>query len=199
MNLDNERQCDKYSIPTQEQIKEFYDTVSRGDIDNLNYMLDNGFPPNAILVKEEPNSAVNAALYALEDDWVFSTMDAIDILLERGIDIDYRDNYGNNLLIYLVDFLVSWDYSDEIYEKKLKNKFETTYVIRLKKTFDKLMRMKPSLAFGKINMQSTKQLFEFAEHGHFLHWFTEHLDCMTEEDKELFVKYRLVALFEPEI
>ena len=193
MTLNSKIQSNRYSAPTKEQIKDFYNSVYGGDLETLITMLDGGFPPNSLIGNERGQ---NAAQYALDDGGGDATWCAIEILLDRGIDINYRDKWNNSLLIYILDVLVSWDYSDEIEERELKNKFQVYSVIRLRKTFDKLMSMKPSLSIGNPNMQDTNNIFDFAMQGQFLHWFEEHLENMTEEDKELFKGYRLAALYE---
>ena len=195
MNATTKQINNGYEKPLNQQVLEYYHAVYHGDLETLKTMLDGGLPINSLIGYDAKQ---NVALYAMDDGANSDTLDAIEILLDRGIDINHIDDTGNSLLIYIIDVLVSWDFSEEIKEYQLKNKFEVDSVIRLRKTFDKLMNLKPSLAIGKLNMPDTENIFDFAMHGKFLHWFAEHTMNMNKEDRELFEGYRLASLFELE-
>ena len=183
-----------YKKQIDEEINLFFAAVKQRDLDGIKNMLEQGFSPNTIIedvYKQSENK--NLALYLIDTDWSENALNVVDLLIDFGLDINHTDAVGNGILVYLMDYLSWWDFPEDIEEKEIINKFELKEVIRLRQTFDKVMKKKPSLALGEVNSDA-RNLFDFAEDGGCLHWFSPYEDEMNEDNKELFMNYRLAAL-----
>lgn len=158
-----------------DEIEEFYEAIRYFDIEKISTLLEAGVSPNVLRAYSPSNGFRNGAMELLEIGWLNESLDIVDILIDKGLDVNHQDDEGHSILMYVIDFL---KYSSEIktFEKE-----------RLHNTFDKIMYQQPL---------KVSNMFDFAFDLNVLSWFEPYLDRMVEADREVYDSYRLARLFE---
>lgn len=184
------------SKPSEMDILEFKKAIYTNDHRMIKLFYDQGFPTDTSSIPcnwEENSNELLSILGHINQ----RTLKVFYLLLNEGINIHHKDEYGNNALVYIFDFLYQLREDEDSFQEYSEELKLSAYDIP-KEMFDVLMERNISLKLGFTSEEIT-DIFEWSVLIDTYSWFKPYKHNFSKEELYLYESKRLKNLVNSKI